>query len=267
MQATINHIFVKVESEFNDQIDTKSGVKLFLTTQRFAEDDDNTNANHKPTMLRRNYGTVAGVPGKLTKDEKVLQIEPGFPSPTRYIPNETIEEHQGRNSYLDSWSSIAIFVHEWKTCADFEMEVQEGDKIYFHHNTIIDQNQVSYVGDKIYKLAYNHALCVIRNSKIIPVAGTILVEPIWEDGVEDLGNGKKGKLSECGLVTELHEKPKHLEGIVRFVCSPMKGEETELVSGDKIIYIEHADWELEIEGKKYFIMKYWDVLAKIEISI
>lgn len=321
MQAPKNHIFIKVDSEHNDEVETKSGIRLFLTTKRFAVDDETSNANHKPMMLQRNYGIVFGKPGELDNTALVRQIDPGQPAPSRYISADRIKEEldYNPNALIDSNSTLPLFEHKWVTCDDLEMEVQEGDKIYFHHNTISSQNIVSYLGDKIYKLPYHHALCVVRDivnpgyrtaldmdkgirdnagwivwdkkdvhalrgplpetllsvhinlrenknlyRLLIPIAGTVLIEPLWEDGVEDLGDGKKGKMTASGIVTELHDKPKHLHGLVKFVCSPIKGESVDLVPGDKIIYIPNADYEVEIEGKKYYVMKYWDILAKLD---
>lgn len=266
MQAPKNHIFIKVDSEHNDEVETKSGIRLFLTTKRFAVDDETSNANHKPMMLQRNYGIVFGKPGELDNTALVRQIDPGQPAPSRYISADRIKEEldYNPNALIDSNSTLPLFEHKWVTCDDLEMEVQEGDKIYFHHNTISSQNIVSYLGDKIYKLPYHHALCVVRDAKIISIAGTVLIEPLWEDGVEDLGDGKKGKMTASGIVTELHDKPKYLHGLVKFVCSPIKGESVDLIPGDKIIYIPNADYEVEIEGKKYYVMKYWDILAKLD---
>lgn len=261
MKAPQNHIFITVESEFNDRIQTKSGQTLYLSSTLFHSEEGEKVA---PYAIKRHYGTVYGNPGGLTDDVKVIPEKPGNPSPGRYIPNDDIIKMIQSNVPVDSWSSLNLFVHKWKTCADFEREVMAGDKIYFHFNTISDNNLVQYLGEKIYKLRYPDAICVVREPEIIPVAGHVLIDPLWEDGVEDLGDGKRGKLSSSGLVTELHDKPKYLEGIVRYVCQPMKGEDIPVVPGDKILYPQHADWEVEIEGKKFYVMKYWEIEAKFE---
>ncbi len=260
MKAPHNHIFITVESEVNDTMKAESGITLYLNTVQFHEHDGQ---DALTTAVRRHYGTVVGIPGMLTTDSKVKVEDPGFPKPGRYIPNEDIVRMQMANIEVDSWSSLNLFVHEWKTCADFVQEVLEGDKIYFHFNTITDQNLVQYLGDKIYKLAYQNAICVVRDGVIMPITGHILVDPIWDDGVQDLGTGKRGKLSESGIVTELHDKPKYLEGIVKHVCSPMNGDIMDISAGDKVIYKPHADWEVEIEGVKFYVIKYWDIEAKI----
>ncbi len=266
MKAPNNYIFITVDSEFNDEYVTKDGTKILLSTQRFGADDEDTNANYRPTMLRKNYGTVVGNPGTLTDSEWIFQINPGEPAPRRYVPSEVIMIQFRNDAYahLDKQATLYTYHNQYKYCSDLEMEVQDGDKIYFHHNTVVPQNLVSYLGQKIYRLPYHHSICIIRENKVFPVAGHVLIQPLWEDGVEDLGNGQKGKMTASGIVTELHDKPKYLEGIVRHVCSPLKGEEMEIQSGDKIIYVPNADYEVEIEGEKYYVMKYWDVLGKTE---
>ncbi len=313
MKAPQNLLFIKVESKYNDEVETSDGIKLFLSTTQFHTGNKNNlmaqleelegrrqslkilqmhggirqseflktddflkemieNYKHqlsnpdetKPVMIRRHYGKVVAIPIKLTKEEWVRQIDPGLPVPGKYHSNEQIAELKSAGIPIDSWSSLNDFVHEWKTCADFEMEVHKGDKIYFHYNTITDNNEVSVMGDNIYKLGYHHAICVVRNEIIIPIAGHVLVEAYWEEDVQDLGDGKRGKINQTGIVTELHDKPEYLTATVAFICKPMKGETIGIIPGDKIIYDIHADFEVEIEGKNYYVMKYWDIIGKLE---
>lgn len=297
-KAPQNYLFVEVESEYNDEIVTKSGTKLFLSTQQFTRDDEYDSSNFKATMIRRHYGIVVGLPIKLTDEVKIIQIDPGLPAPGAYLSNERIASSNGN---ADPQASLNIFTYQWKTNADFEMEMQEGDKVYFHHNTVTNDNNVPEIGDKVYKLGYCNAICIIRETRagitvtekclfkteysngdsvsdwettdikpfdakieIIPIAGHILVEPLWEEGVQDLGNNVRGKVTKSGIISELHDKPEPLRGKVAFVGSAMKGETMELVTGDKIIYLPHADYEVEIEDKKYYVMKYWEIIAKFE---
>lgn len=294
--APHNNLFVEIDSEYNDEYKTKTGTTLYLTTQQFTSDDTVDNSNFKPTMIRKHYGVVIGLPLRLTTDVKITQIDPGLPAPGRYLSNESVA---GMLKYASSWDCLNSFEYEWKTSADLEMEVKIGDKIYFHHNTVTNDNLVSEIGPKVYKLGYSNAICVVRytpagievthkctseykcsngdswsswevldtkpfdaKTEIIPVAAHILVEPLWEEGVEDLGNGQRGKLSKFGIVSELHDHPEPLRGKVVATSSPFKGEKRELEVGDNIIYLPHSDYEMEIEGKKYYVMKYWEIIAK-----
>jgi co-chaperonin GroES (HSP10) len=262
MKAPHNHLFVRVESERNDEVVTKSGLKIFVPTVDYFKEDGDTS---KPTFIKRHYGVVVGEPAQLTEDLKVTPVNPGFPSPSRYIPNEDIIIMKHRGIDVDSWSSLNLFVHQWKTASDFNQEISSSDKVYFHFNTVDESNLVQYLNDRIYKLSYTNAICVVRDGVIIPVAGHVLIEPVWDDGVEDIGDGKRGKVNSIGLVTELHDKPQYLKGKVTHVCEPMKGEEIGFGVGDTIVYAPHADWEVEIEGKKFYVMRYWDVEAMVEI--
>lgn len=281
MIAPHNNLFVEIDSEYNDQYVTKNGTTLFLTTQQFTSDDTVDNSNFKPTMIRKHYGKVIGLPLRLTDDVKITQVDPGLPAPGRYLSNESL---LGLGQYASSWSCLNSFEYQWKTVADLEMEVEVGDKIYFHHNTITNDNLVSDMGPKVYKLGYSNAICVVRSPEIatdapqafksdpviykkcfpsiIPVAGHILVEPLWEEGVEDLGNGQRGKISKFGIVSELHDQPEPLRGRVVATSNPFKGEKRELEVGDNVVYLPHSDYEMEIEGKKYYVMKYWEIIAK-----
>jgi co-chaperonin GroES (HSP10) len=346
MKVLHNHVFVQVESEYNDQVKTKSGQILYKSTDQFHQGDvqekeaqlhelqkqknnlyslykagrmsaaayeketdflkeherdlqqqiDNAGDDHKATMIRRHYGTVVGVPMKLTDEIRVYQDQG---AETEYIPSERINLLPKHAQSAGRWASLIGTKSKWKTCADFEIDVQVGDKIYFHHNTITEDNFIGEVdGKKTYKLEYQNAICVVREyptgvkvtekctgqwkasngdswstheivgskivppkTEIIPLAGHVLVEPLWAEGVEDLGDGKMGKLSQSGLVTELHEKPELQRGKVAFVGAALKGEMQELVAGDKIVYLPHSDYPVEIEGKTYYVMKTWEIIA------
>jgi co-chaperonin GroES (HSP10) len=309
MKVLHNHVFVQVESEYNDQVKTKSGQILYKSTDQFHQGDvqeketqlhelqkqknnlyslykkgrinaaayeketdflkeherdlqrqiDNAGDDHKATMIRRHYGTVVGVPMKLTDEIRVYQDQG---AETEYIPSERINLLPKHAQSAGKWASLIGTKSKWKTCADFEINVQVGDKIYFHHNTITEDNFVGEIdGKKTYKLEYQNAICCVRDGVFIPLAGHVLVEPLWAEGVEDLGDGKMGKLSQSGLVTELHEKPELQRGKVAFVGAALKGEMQELFAGDKIVYLPHSDYPVEIEGKTYYVMKTWEIIA------
>jgi co-chaperonin GroES (HSP10) len=45
------------------------------------------------------------------------------------------------------------------------------------------------------------------------------------------------------------------------VGAALKGEMQELFAGDKIVYLPHSDYPVEIEGKTYYVMKTWEIIA------
>jgi co-chaperonin GroES (HSP10) len=294
-----NYIFVSIDEEFESKIASTSG-KLELQLMSFKDDivDKNDEVVYNVNRKKKNYGTVVGIPRELTNDVKLFQEHVGLPLPTRYVDHDIVKKVGVEMIQYE----CGLWEPTYVTLESIEQDVLVGDKIYFHYNTLIEENKVKLSdGSFIYKLAYQNALCVVRKEKrwynpnevkamnewektgsvseetkklpeekvyidlnwIIPVSGNILVEPAYDEDVVDIGD-LKGKVSSTGLITEINNKPRYLEGIVKFVSSPLKGDTIDFKPGDRIIYIKHADWEVTVEGKVYFCMKYWDVIAKVE---
>jgi co-chaperonin GroES (HSP10) len=260
-----NYIFVSIDEEFESKIASTSG-KLELQLMSFKDDivDKNDEVVYNVNRKKKNYGTVVGIPRELTNDVKLFQEHVGLPQPTRYIDHDIVKKVGVEMIQYE----CGLWEPTWITAEDLPQDVLTGDKVYFHYNTLIPENKVKLSdGSFIYKLAYQNALCVVRKETcyntvsgqgevivIIPVSGHVLIEPVLDEDIK----------TESGIIKEMNSKPRPLEGIVRYVCQPLKGDTVDFEPGDKIIYIKHADWEVTIEGKVYFCMKYWDVIAKVE---
>ena len=87
---------------------------------------------------------------------------------------------------------------------------------------------------------------------IKPLADRVLVEPAAAE--EKVG----------GIIIPDTAKEKPLHGKVVAVGGGTKDEEMVLKKGDNILYGKYAGTEIELEGKKYLIMRQNDVLAVIK---
>ena len=87
---------------------------------------------------------------------------------------------------------------------------------------------------------------------IKPLADRVLVEPAAAE--EKVG----------GIIIPDTAKEKPLHGKVIAVGGGTKDEEMVLKEGDDILYGKYAGTEIELEGKKYLIMRQNDVLAVIK---
>jgi chaperonin GroES len=67
-----------------------------------------------------------------------------------------------------------------------------------------------------------------------------------------------------GLFIPDTAKEKPVKGEVVAVGNGTKDEEMVLKVGDKVLYGKYAGTELEVEGKKYLIMRQSDVFAVVE---
>lgn len=301
-----DYVFFTISKEYEDELKLKNGLVLQVATQADIG------------RFTRIFGDVIAVPGKLT-DEILFQKETGYPEPKASYSGEMVEELVKYGHKLTgSEYECTPYEREYFKITDIAMEVEPGDRIYFHYNTIHEENKYMLAdGRKIYKVRYDQIICVVRNilipdienksqvkkgselhisytdnagqtqqasyvvgigmKAIIPIGSHVLVSMVWDEGVVDIDldtlkmpgyspvSTVKGKLSASGLITELHDKPKHLEGIVRHIGKALKGEPVlDVVPGDKVLFLPDSDWMNVIEGKEYFVMKQRDLIAKLK---
>ena len=83
-----------------------------------------------------------------------------------------------------------------------------------------------------------------------PLADRVLIEPAPAE-TKTVG----------GIIIPDTAKEKPLKGTVIAVGGGTKDEEMVLKTGDEVLYGKYAGTEVEIEGKKYLIMRQSDVVA------
>ena len=233
IRALVDFVYLKVEKEREDRI---GALGLVLDT-RYEHGEHN-----------RIWGTVVSVPKKLS-DAPLLYLkeEIGFPYP--------------RNPEF-----------KFVTLADINPIVKEGDKVYFHFNTISEDNRLKeYFADihsKIFKVRYDDIMCVVREGNIIMVGSWVLVDKVFDPDVKEVevnGHMVMAKTTGSGLVTEIGVKPRPLAGTVVHIGDPfLCDEELEIVSGDQVLFTKESDWVNTIEGKEYYVMRQRDIIAKYE---
>lgn len=87
---------------------------------------------------------------------------------------------------------------------------------------------------------------------IQPLSDRVLIEPTAAEEV-----------TASGIIIPDSAKEKPLRGTVLAVGNGTKDEEMILKAGDTVLFGKYAGSEIELEGKKYLIMRQSDVLAKI----
>lgn len=88
--------------------------------------------------------------------------------------------------------------------------------------------------------------------KIQPLSDRVLIEPTAAEEV-----------TASGIIIPDSAKEKPLKGTVLAVGNGTKDEEMVLKEGDIVLYGKYAGSEIEVEGKKYLMMRQSDVLAKL----
>ena len=87
---------------------------------------------------------------------------------------------------------------------------------------------------------------------IKPLSDRVLIEPTAAEEV-----------TASGIIIPDSAKEKPLKGTVLAVGNGTKDEEMVLKEGDTVLYGKYAGTEIEVEGKKYLMMRQSDVLAKL----
>jgi len=108
--------------------------------------------------------------------------------------------------------------------------------------------------------------------KIIPLAGMVLVE----DEEDKLSSGivlaeEKDKQSQIGIIAGIGSYPFSMETLTEDYESETNMADhlafyysEELSKGDIIIYKKYSGSEVELEGKKYRLLGFSDIIGKIE---
>lgn len=87
---------------------------------------------------------------------------------------------------------------------------------------------------------------------ITPLGERVLIKP------------KEEERTKGGLYIPDSAKEGKKEGEVLAVGLTKEGKELPLKKGDRILYGGYSSDEFEIEGKKYIILEYKDILAKLQ---
>lgn len=266
MRAFQDYCIVKVDKMFDDKVQYRGadGKQLVF------------DPGFQPWLHVRTYGEVVSVPAHLSAVPMPLQEPVGTPSYHERAPIK------------------------FKHMRDIEPEVEVGDKVYFHFNTISMQNLVKEEGkhpDRTYyfKVRYDQVICAIKKSytngtisdtfssngarpikvshkEIVPIASYVLVEPDYET-LDDILipvysslKDKEGKPiplpKEKWIQSKVAPGYKDLKGTVRHVGAALKGDVCEIEVGDKILFRKNADWLLSIESEKYFVIRQRHILGK-----
>lgn len=91
--------------------------------------------------------------------------------------------HQEENSTtFGTVVATPLSVDKGNVSDDFLHNVQEGDKLYFNFNVVLDDdNLLEWEGKEYWMVDYWNAIAVVRDGEIIPVGNYILIDPLKEE--------------------------------------------------------------------------------------
>lgn len=146
-------------------------------------------------------------------------------------------------------------------------EVQIGDKVYFHYLSTL--NETNCIFRNIYKIPYYHVFCVVRDSRIIPIASWTLCEFINEDEPEFKKVEVEGvhiyakEDSKTGLITEVFKKESTKLAVMQHIGTPLVGEpELSIPPGARVLIDRNTNFKNTIEGREYYTILQENILAK-----
>ena len=124
----------------------------------------------------------------------------------------------------------------------FFANVEVGDKLYFHFNVTIDEeNRIEVDSEELWMVDYFHAIAIVRDNKIYPVGSYVLVEPIEE------------KIETSLIIPDTVDKEKCRGKVV--------ASNVEYVpEGAEVEYEEIGKFWNIIEGRKLYCMLYDNIM-------
>jgi co-chaperonin GroES (HSP10) len=129
------------------------------------------------------------------------------------------------------------------------IDIEPGDKVYVHHLIASDDSNLMLHEGKAYrKLHYSQVFCKIVDGEPEMIKDFIFVEPIYEEETE----------TENGIIDSYFLNMKTRMGIVKYI-----NKDSNVEIGDLIIFEEHHDYLMRVEGKQYFKMRNDSVIATV----
>lgn len=178
-----------------------------------------------------------------------------------YVEIEREEENivilpDGKELWLDTSfdryvnaRQYGIVKHVSKTIikrVDDGITIKKGDKVYFHHFCIDEKVSSEFGEGNIYKVNYEQIYCYIRDGKITMTMDYVFVEPVQ---LED----KIGNIYIKSKESVKRGKVKHTNQFSK---------DDGFKNGDEVLFIKNANYDMIIEGERFFRMKNSDILAK-----
>jgi co-chaperonin GroES (HSP10) len=133
----------------------------------------------------------------------------------------------------------------------FDFPVKKGDTLYFHHHVVMNPPQVIDKSRDIYYVTINEAEPILSQAyafkcaetgDIVPLQNWVFLKPVEQE---------KEMKSDILHIYRTEEEP-NKEGEVAFDSEALT--DMGLKKGDRVFFQKDADYEMEIDGNKYWRM-------------
>jgi co-chaperonin GroES (HSP10) len=243
MQLTDYHV-ISVERIYDDRLSETGLIKLNTAWYRVEKELD----RYERKCLE---GKIVSVPA-FYSNKNHMPIDPGIPNPRIYVGHDAIQikANQGYDWGNEKYYPGMNDKIDFETIADYgaKIDAKVGDRVFFHPSVTEPENFLKEEnGVMFYKASVEELICVVSDT-IRPQGGYVLVEPVMETENEIK--------SDTGLILKGDVEAKLLQGVIKY-CREGSG----LSQGMDILYQVYANWELTIDGIKYYAMKEDEIWA------
>lgn len=140
-------------------------------------------------------------------------------------------------------------------------ELAVGDTVFVHHFVIEEERRVPVKGKEYRWMEYNQIYARMRDGILKALGYFVLVEPVKFD------ESKFKKKTDSGLILTQKVGTEYVDrvGVVAHVGD--EAVEAGIEVGDKIFFNKNCEYEINIEGKKYYRMEKRDVIAAIDPEV
>lgn len=239
MKSLYGKVFVETKGIYNDTQSIK-GEKGDVDLKIKIGDYEDAPIAHKKVIT----GKVVNVCAKVSKDSKnfVYNYMSKFPSP------------------YDVFEETYVFNHE--------IEIQEGDQVYFHFNSLNEKTLFTKLpsGKELHAIEYGDVFCYVRGSDITPIAGYSLIGQQYDEAVQEVdyfGGKRKMVVSKSGIVIDAAPKTKKRKGVLRYIGKNLGPEHRQDAKvGDTVLLAPNKNRKVLVEGEEYYVTKSNGMFAK-----
>lgn len=285
-------VIVAVDSQYNDEVFLNSDTRLVI--------NPNWRPTHNARICGRVLNAPEFLTGR---DSVLHEKYPGSPRPMIYRGHEEIErrvlsmpKHERKHWHLTTPYRCGSFEPEYETLNGVDPEIEKDGLVYFHYGTLLDDENylMRYNTDQgnqlIYRVPYSEIFCFVKGGKIKMLNSYVFVSQVIDPRVETIDTGfyktkgiMKGNLvvsvdandwvpdsSNPDDPTKKVKKEKHykfgskyLTGKLEHIGRAVSGDSRSIRPGTQIIFRPGSEFENVIEGKEYWTMRQWDIVAQM----
>ena len=144
-------------------------------------------------------------------------------------------------------------VYKTPTLDTSDAGIQEGDKVWFHHFIATPTNHVSHADkDNIYQAYLEQIYLIERKGEYIPVG-------VWNFMEQEM---KEAEMSESGIFLDYSPSEVEFHGTAILINDWVKDQGVEV--GDRVMWSENSEYEMDIDGRKLLRMRNVDILASYD---